>query len=157
MHSHFEILVTNFIASPVWLLPKFEHMGCRTNRFHPSEINLYSCILINLAFLFLRGRSQMSREGSGELRTKGRDMPLKHLKDLLITLWLFRSSVCQIHPPEISLWQNQYSSWKVSLYFHFTYGMTKTLRQINAKSVQLICYNWNSWPLKDEGIFKSLC
>lgn len=52
----------------------------------------------------------MSREGSGELRTKDRDMPLKHLKGVLIKLWLFRNSVCQIHPPEISLWQNQYSS-----------------------------------------------
>lgn len=35
----------------------------------------------------------MNREGSGELRTKDRNMPLKHLKEILITLWLFRSSV----------------------------------------------------------------
>lgn len=119
MHSHFKILFTNFIANPVWLLPKLEHMGYQINGFHSSEINFYSCILINFAFFFWRGRSKMSREGSGELRTKDRDMPLKHLKGVLITLWLFRSSVCQIHPPEISLWQNQYSSWKVSLYFHF--------------------------------------
>lgn len=77
-------------------------------------------------------------------------MPLKHL-EVLIMLWLFRRSVCQTHTPEISLWQNQYSSWKVSLYFHFTYGMTKSLRQINTKSVQLICCNWNSWPFKVEG------
>lgn len=78
-------------------------------------------------------------------------MPLKHLGEVLITSWLFRSWVCQIHPPETSQWQNQYSSWKVSLYFHFTYGMTKTLRQINTKTVQFICHNWNCWPLKDEG------
>lgn len=151
MHSHFEILVTNFIANPVWLLPKFEHMGCHFNRFYPSEINLYRCILINFAFLVLRGKSQMSHEGSGELRTTDRDMPLKHLGEVLIMLWLFRSLVCQIHPPESSLWQKQYSSWKVPFYFHFTYGMAKALRQINTKSVQLICCNWNSWPLKDGG------
>lgn len=103
MHSHFEILVTNFLANPVWLLPKFEHMVCHINRFHISGINLYSCILINFAFLFLRGKSQMSGEGSGELRTKDRDVPLKHLEEILIMLWPLRSSVCQIHPPEISL------------------------------------------------------
>lgn len=101
MHSHFEIIATNVIANPVWLLPKFEHMGCHINKFHISEINFYRCILINFAFLFLRCKSQMSGEGSGKRRDRG--MPLKHLGEVLIMLWLFRSSVCQIHPPEISL------------------------------------------------------
>jgi len=75
-------------------------------------------------------------------------MPLKHLEEVLITSWLFRSWVCQILPLEISQWQKQYSSWKVSLYFHFTSGMTKTLRRINTQTVQFVCHNWNCWPLK---------
>lgn len=45
--------------------------GCdqnlKINKHHDPEINMYSYILTNFAFVFLRGRSQMSREGSGEL------------------------------------------------------------------------------------------
>jgi len=65
--GHVETLVTNFIPNTAWLLPKFEHIGCHISRLHPLEINMYSCMLTNFAFLFLRGRNQMSHEGSGEL------------------------------------------------------------------------------------------
>lgn len=43
-----------------------ECMGCHMNILQSPEINVYSFIFTNL-FFFLRGRSQMSCEYSGEL------------------------------------------------------------------------------------------
>lgn len=86
-----------------------------------TPISRNKCVQLHiyeLIFLFKRQKpDELWILRGTSLRSQAEDVPIKHFEEVLITLWLFRSWTCQIHPQAISQWWNQYSSYFIFILY----------------------------------------